>query len=135
MRGAWLKVGGWERYVDMDERQQAVGRPRIAIPWAVHDALKLYGVGMSEEPLPLGDLLAPSALCGIAVHMYDDTMDLYEEVLDKVNILETVDYMAVYRDEIYFKRGIHVSLQLFSLRLRVECVSCSRLISFPPFQK
>ena len=110
MRGAWLKVGRWERYVDMDKRQQAVGRPRIAILWAVHDALKLYGVGMSEEPLSLGDLLTPSALRGIADHMYDDTMDLYEEVLDKVNILETVDYMAVYRDEIYFKRGIHVSL-------------------------
>jgi len=64
--------------------------------------------------------------------MYDDTMDLYEKVLDKVNsILEAADYAVVYRDGIYFKRGIHVSLQLFSLRLRVGCVSCSRLISFP----
>jgi len=110
VRGAWLKVGGWERYADMDERLPAVGKPRVVLLWVAHDdALKLYGVGVPERRLSLGDLLTPSVFRGIAAHVYGDAMELYEEVLDKVNsMLEAADYTAVYRDGIYFRRGIHV---------------------------
>jgi len=112
VHGAWLKVGRWEweRYVDMDKRLQAVSKPRVVLLWVAHDdTLKLYGVGAPERRLPLGDLLTPSVFRNVVAHMYGDAMELYEEVLDEVNrMLDAVDYTVVYRDGIYFKRGIHV---------------------------
>jgi hypothetical protein len=111
VRGAWLKIGrwGWERYVDMNERLPAVSKPRIALLWVAHDSIKLYGAGAPERRLALEDLLAPSVFRNVVAGIYDDAMDLYEEVLDKVNkMLETVDYKVEYRDGVYFKKSIHV---------------------------
>ena len=53
--------------------------------------------------------MTPSVFRSVVAHIYDDAMDLYEVVLDKVNkILETIDYTIEYRDAIYFNNGIHV---------------------------
>jgi hypothetical protein len=109
--GAMLKIGNWERYVSAGERLPAVDRPRIALVWAAHGAVRLYGVGTHEgEALSVEDLLTPSVFRGVVSGIYDDAMDLYEEVLGEVNsMLETLDYNIMYRDGVYYKHGaLHV---------------------------
>ncbi len=109
VRGAWLRIGRWERRVDMDERLPAVDRPKIALFWVTRDSIKLYGAGMQERHLTLEGLLTPSVFRTIVARIYDDAMELYEETLNQINkILETIDYTVEYRDRLYFKNGIHV---------------------------
>jgi len=109
LRGAKLKVGDWERYVIMGERLPMIDKPRIALIWAAHDAVRLYGVG-THEALSVEDLLTPSVFRSVVAGMYGDAMDLYEEVLSEVNnMLETLDYNIMYRDGVYYKHGaLHV---------------------------
>jgi len=112
LRGAKLKVGGWERYVVMGERLPMIDKPKVALVWVAHDAVRLYGVGGTHEgeALSVEDLLTPSVFRSVVAGMYDDAMDLYEEVLSKVNnMLETLDYNIMYRDGVYYKHGaLHV---------------------------
>ncbi len=108
VRGAWLRIGRWERHVDANEQLPAVDRPRVALFWVTHDSIKLYGVAQ-ERHLTLEGLLTPSVFRNVVAHVYDDAMELYEDVLGKVNdVLETIDYRVEYRDGVYFKNGIHV---------------------------
>ena len=110
LRGAMLKIGDWERHASVNERLPAVDRPRIALFWITHDTVGLYGVGAREWSLSMEDLLTPSVFRDIFAGVHDDAMDLYEEVLGKVNeMLDTIDYAVIYRDKVYFKHGmLHV---------------------------
>ncbi len=109
IRGAKLKIGEWERYVTMDERLPTIDKPKIVLFWITHNSLRLYGVAEQKESLSMEELLTPSVFRGIVANIYDDAIELYEEVLSEVNnLLETIDYVVEYRDGVYFKHGIHI---------------------------
>jgi hypothetical protein len=109
VRGALLRIGQWERYVSTNELLPAVNKPRIVLFWVAHDSVEIHGIAVQKERMSMEDLLAPPAFRSVATHIYDDDMDLYEEVVEEVNkILETIDYFVEYRDRVHFKDGIHV---------------------------
>ncbi len=109
VRGAKLKVGQWERYVSANEPLPTVDQPRIVLLWVAHDSLEIHGIAVQKERMSMEDLLTPSTFRGIATYVYDDVMELYEEVVEEANkILETIDYVVEYRDGTYFRDGVHV---------------------------
>jgi energy-coupling factor transporter ATP-binding protein EcfA2 len=109
VRGAKLKIGQWERYVAVNEPLPAVDKPRIVLFWVAHDLMEIHGVAVQKERMSIEDLLTPSTFRGIATYIYDDAIELYEEVVEEANkILETIDYALNYRDGVYFKNSIHV---------------------------
>jgi energy-coupling factor transporter ATP-binding protein EcfA2 len=94
VRGAWLRIGQWERHVAANELLPAVDKPRIVLFWVAHDTVEIHGVVTQRERMSMEDLLTPSVFRGIAAYVYDDTMELYEEVIDEANkILEVIDYV------------------------------------------
>jgi energy-coupling factor transporter ATP-binding protein EcfA2 len=108
VRGAKLKIGQWERYVTINELLPAV-EPRIVLLWVAHNSVEIRGIAVQKERMSMEDLLTPSTFRGVATYVYDDAMELYEEVIEEANkILETIDYVVEYRDGVYFKNGIHV---------------------------
>jgi energy-coupling factor transporter ATP-binding protein EcfA2 len=109
VRGASLQIGQWVRHVAANELLPMVGQPRIVLLWVAHDLLEIHGIAVQKERMSMEDLLNPSTFRSIATYVYDDAMELYEEVIGGANkILETVDYVVEYRDGVYFKDGAHV---------------------------
>ncbi|MFZ8837615.1 MAG: AAA family ATPase [Pyrobaculum sp.] len=109
VRGAKLRIGQWERYAVANELLPAVDKPRVVLLWVAHNSVEIHGVGVQKEHMSMEDLLIPTEFRGIATYVYDDVMDLYEEVIEEANkILETIDYAVNYRDGVYFRNGIHV---------------------------
>jgi hypothetical protein len=109
VRGAKLQIGQWERYAATNELLPTVNKPRIVLFWVAHDSVEIHGIAVQKERMSMEDLLAPPAFRSVATYIYDDVMDLYEEVVEEANeILETIDYVAEYRGGAYFKNSIYV---------------------------
>ncbi len=107
--GTRLKIGEWERYAATNEPLPTVDKPRIALFWAAHDSVEIHGIAMKKERIPMEDLLALPAFYSVVAYIYDDAIELYEEVFNKINkMFETIDYVVEYRNGVYFKNGIHV---------------------------